>query len=167
MTFPLAPVSPEEAERLCLSEEYTPLRVTTVWYPWALYLHQDQRYLGRCYAWLESRHVDLHSFGSLNAQERGVFFELLRAYEKAVTALWDPALINCAWLGNEIESHRGHGHMHFIPRYAVAPSWNGRTFEDRQFGRNYAPYKKRRLSAPELSRLRQTLEDEIKKHVTV
>ena len=113
---------------------------------WELYL-ADQRYLGRCVAWIK-RDTPMLDLNDLSKEEHTELFELIAAWKMAISNLWQPDLFNYAWLGNYIHEHGGHGHMHLIPRYeseryiqfdTVA------TFVDNQWGQNYAPYERRSL----------------------
>jgi diadenosine tetraphosphate (Ap4A) HIT family hydrolase len=129
--------------------------------PWSLFLFRDQRYLGRAYAWLTSRHVDLHPYTDLDRDERENLEDLISIYGDAVRKLWKPDLINLAWFGNEIHLHRGHGHMHFIPRYNDTPTFDGVSFPDRHFGRNYAPYDKYEPCEERLMKIRDAFREAI------
>jgi len=107
---------------------------------WTLQLEEKQRYLGQAVAWLE-REGDMQRLSSLTGSERDELWEkVLPDYEAALQNLWRPDHLNYAWLGNFFHMHKGHGHLHLIPRYE-----NPRTFEDREFidnrwGQNYVPY---------------------------
>ncbi|MFZ2555632.1 MAG: hypothetical protein WAX57_02230, partial [Minisyncoccia bacterium] len=107
-------------------------------YPcWTLYLHSNQYYLGRCYAWLK-RDGDMQRLSDLTCEE---LFELhgsvLPGYESAVGRLWSPDHMNYAWLGNHVHAHKGHGHMHLIPRYKRPVLFSRHEFSDGQWGQNY------------------------------
>lgn len=116
---------------------------------WRIYLNEDQRYLGRAYVWLK-RHRDMHDITDLMPDEWTELLIILRTYGHFVRDQWGAAIVNYAWLGNEYHLHRGHAHMHVIPRYAAPPSRNGHTFPDERFGKNYQPYEKLKLPRPVL-----------------
>ncbi|HYD93061.1 MAG TPA: hypothetical protein VEB18_01215 [Candidatus Paceibacterota bacterium] len=137
----LAPLTPEEHRELLDSSKFRHL-VICEYGPWRLYLAADQRYLGRAYAWLAARHEDFHRLEDLYTEESEKLQDLMARYSAAVKTLWGSDFVNYAWLGNEFHLHRGHGHMHLIPRYEAAPEFGGRAFPDYRFGKNYAPYEK-------------------------
>ncbi|HEV7121272.1 MAG TPA: hypothetical protein VGN56_00440 [Candidatus Paceibacterota bacterium] len=115
---------------------------------WWIYLNPQQRYLGRAYAWLTTRHVPNHPVHDLAEEELKELMILLRLYDQTIHALgWNPQLVNYHWDGNEGHLHDGHGHLHIIPRYATPPVFDGMTFPDMRFGKNHAPYEK--LDLPE------------------
>lgn len=132
-------------------------------YPcWTLYLHSNQYYIGRCYAWLK-REGEMQRFSSITSEE---LFELhdsvMPGYEAAVNRLWKPGFINNAWLCNEFHTHGGHGHMHLIPRYKHPVRFFKHEFRDNQWGHNYAPYPKLKLPKKMLLRIRDALRNEIR-----
>ncbi|HEX2792444.1 MAG TPA: hypothetical protein VHO23_01890 [Candidatus Paceibacterota bacterium] len=153
-------LSPEAERTLLGGEDYEQL-VIFRFVHWILYLHENQAHLGRAYAWLATRHVDLHQLHDLAAEERDELDEVMRHYRSALDALWKPDLVNCCWLGNEYGVHRGHGHMHLIPRYARPPKmldFGRRHFDDTCFGRNYTHAPKRVLLPEELEHIRKQIE---------
>lgn len=129
---------------------------------WTLYLHEYQNYLGRSYAWLR-RDGEMQRLSKLTGDERDELFEtVFPEYEEAVHTLWSPDHMNYAWLGNEIETHGGHGHMHLIPRYERAVTFCEYGFQDPRWGHNYAPYFKRNLSDDVLFKIRDVIQKELK-----
>ncbi len=160
MPLELPPLSKGAERELIQSPQYVHFLISE-YRPWRLYLHADQRYLGRCYAWLGDRHVDLHRYELLSADERENLDDLVHKHSHAVRKLWKPDLINYAWLGNEVTVHRGHAHMHFIPRYHDAPEFCGKKFIDYQFGKNYAPYEAFDPGHDVLMAIRDVLRSEI------
>lgn len=127
-------------------------------YPhWVLYLHTNQYYLGRAYAWLK-RPGEMQDFADLTFDE---LFELrtsvLLEYKAALVRLWQPGLMNYAWLGNHMHIHKGHGHMHIIPRYEVPRNFAGHEFHDARWGENYAPSPKLELPGETLLLIRDAL----------
>lgn len=122
-----------------------------------LYLHDNQYYLGRAYAWL-NRHQSMHRITQMTSEEHAELFGVvLKEYERALDSLWRPDLMNHASLGNMIADHDGHGHLHVIPRYAKPVDFGGHTFVDGQWSRNYAPYPKETTSPKILEVMVRTL----------
>ncbi len=146
----LGPISNDEYHRLC--DKDTRFEAFEIWDGniWRLYLNEDQRYLGRSYVWLSSRHVDFHQLAHITPGEWEELQMIMRTFRSAVLSLWDADLINCAWLGNEYAKHRGHGHMHLVPRYHRVPTFEGREYPDERFGSDYKPYKRLKLPEQEL-----------------
>lgn len=129
---------------------------------WTLLLHEDQRYLGRSYIWLR-RPGKMQSFFELFPQEEFERSRIGASYETVIRKLWQADLFNDVWLGNEIRSHGGHGHMHFIPRYHNKREFAGVTFVDQRFRRgrekNYSPYKKFRPKEEVLFKIRDAIRE--------
>lgn len=101
---------------------------------WTLFLHSNQYYLGRMYAWAKRNNlVDLME---MNAQEKSDLFLVGNEMKQALTSLFKPDMMNYAALGN-ISNHL---HMHFIPRYKSEREFEGIRFKDERWGKNYAPY---------------------------
>jgi diadenosine tetraphosphate (Ap4A) HIT family hydrolase len=65
---------------------------------------------------------------------------VLPEYEAAMQELWQPDHMNYTWLGNLFHLHKGHGHMHLIPRYKDPRTFAGMDFADTRWGNNYVPY---------------------------
>lgn len=129
---------------------------------WTLRVEEGQRYLGQAVAWLE-RDGDMQRISSLNQIERyELWSKLLPEYEQAIERLWQPDHMNYAWLGNFIELHNGHGHMHLIPRYKHSREFSGITFEDGRWGKNYVPYAQEKRSLQTALAVRDALRKEIK-----
>ena len=130
---------------------------------WTLFLHADsQRYLGHSYAWLR-RAGGMQRLSYLTHEEQyelSVF--VLRGYEAVLDRLlWRPDHMNYAWLGNEFDVHKGHGHMHLIPRYERPVLFAGLEFRDDQWGKHYEPYPKLRLPQNTLFMIRDALRKEL------
>lgn len=132
-------------------------------YPhWILCLHDNQYYLGRAYAWLK-RPGEMQDFADLTVRElRELHGSVLPEYKAALASLWKPNLMNYAWLGNHMHIHKGHGHMHIIPRYAYKKAVGDREFRDKRWGKNYAPSPKLKLSEETLILIRDALRNEIR-----
>lgn len=107
---------------------------------WTLRLEENQRYLGQSLAWLE-RDGDMQRLSSLTEEERAELWNtVLPDYERIIEQLWKPDHMNYAWLGNLFPLHKGHGHMHLIPRYQNPRTFGGMDFVDTRWGNNYVPY---------------------------
>jgi diadenosine tetraphosphate (Ap4A) HIT family hydrolase len=135
----LPPLTKEREAELLTSPAYEKFVLRKYQY-WTLYLSDNQSHFGRAYAWLTSRHWDLHPLFDLTPSELAELMHILREYSLAVGLVMNyvPELINCEWLGNEFHLHRGHGHMHFIPRYAKQVSFATYPHFDNRFGKRSA-----------------------------
>lgn len=130
---------------------------------WDLFLHPDQRYLGRCYAWV-GRDTPMLDLTDLTKSEHDELFKkVIPEWKGAAEFLWRPDLYNYAWLGNGVEEHGGHGHMHLIPRYKHSKTCYKHRFEDMRWGRNYAPYDPFPVSA----QLMRVIRDDIKQAMDI
>jgi diadenosine tetraphosphate (Ap4A) HIT family hydrolase len=158
------PVSPEERDRLKRDPEFDRYLIGIIG-AWSLYLNRDQRYLGRSYAWWQGgSHMDLMDLSDLTGREsKALLTEIAPRFKGAVKALWGATHVNYAWLGNEVNVHRGHGHMHLIPRYfdtvptAFPDKVYARKFPDPNVGRNYAPYDRLVLDDAQLDLIKDEL----------
>ncbi|MEK7510648.1 MAG: hypothetical protein AAB582_00215 [Patescibacteria group bacterium] len=136
------PPTDEELAEILDSSDYRRWKITEYEH-WALYLNpSDQTLLGRSYAWLSKRHVDRMSMSELMSDELGeLVYAVLRDYEQAVKRCWPGVTtVNAEWLGNTTTHHRGHGHLHLIPRYRGKVDFAGVKFID-------PDHEKRRTSA--------------------
>lgn len=114
------------------------LRLTPFW-RWSL--HPNQCYLGRCIFVL--RRECEHSLAALESAEFQSFGQQMKDYEAVLATLFSPDRFNYMQLGNEW----GQLHVHAIPRYRGARSWNGVVFDDRRWGANPSPKADTPLSA--------------------
>ncbi len=105
---------------------------------WTLVLHDDQRYLGRCYVWLVREGV-MQRFSQISDEENAELRTVISEYETAIDSIWSPDFINYAWLANHFHKHGGHGHLHLIPRYKESRSFAGADFIDGRWGQNFTP----------------------------
>ncbi len=115
---------------------------------WDLYLHGgNQSQFGRAYAWITTRHVDMHEFENVGLHEIRDLQWVVASYRAALADIAKQPLqiVNCEWLGNEVEVHRGHGHMHLIPRFSMPNLWQGIEYLDLNIGKR-ADYTKREMS---------------------
>ncbi len=104
-----------------------------------LFIHESQAYLGRAVVWL-SREGGMQRLSSIKEAEREELFSVIMPeYEKVLEKLWKPDHMNYCWLGNHFHTHEGHGHMHLIPRYESSREFEGYTFTDTRWGKNYSP----------------------------
>lgn len=113
---------------------------------WKVYLHMHQQYLGRVYAAAKRDNASgfadthwRHDFRAMHSFEREELFEIVMPkVQYALGELWRPDRFNYAELENEWE----HLHIHIIPRYKKPRMFDGITFTDARWGKNYAPYDK-------------------------
>lgn len=98
---------------------------------WAVYIHENQGYLGRCVVWCKRENaLDLTEATSDEQQE---LFVVLNDLKKALEKTFKPDWLNYSFLGNETR----HLHGHFIPRYAKSQEFMDISFEDKLWGHNY------------------------------
>ncbi len=101
---------------------------------WGIYLHKNQYYLGRVYIWAKRK--DALDFFDMTKEEQEEYFKIGKELKKALRKLFKPDLYNYATLAN-ISPHL---HTHFIPRYKKLRKFEGVVFNDKRWGKNYAPY---------------------------
>lgn len=78
--------------------------------------------------------------------------------KKALSELFNPDRLNYVNLQNEWH----HLHIHIIPRYASSRSFDGITFVDEKWGKNYAPYNKDfKVSEATLFRMRDVINEKL------
>jgi len=127
--------------------DYERFLITAEYRYWKVYLHEQQQYLGRVY--VSAKRDDAsgfagtaywrHSFQAMNKGECEELFEIVMPkIQYALCELWLPDRFNYAELENEWE----HLHVHIIPRYKAPRMFDGITFTDTRWGKNYAPYDK-------------------------
>lgn len=109
-------------------------------YPfWTLLLHERQRYLGRAVVWL-ARAGDMQRFSGLLPEELLKLRDITQEYEAVLDKLgFKPDHMGYSMLGNEMHLHKGHGHMHVVPRYKGPREFKGVTFVDDRWGSNHSP----------------------------
>lgn len=134
MVHTLPALSREEEQLLLYNPKFEPFLLAQ-YRNWDLYLSQDQNCIGRAYVWHSSRHVDMHPLEDLSEDEIAVLMRVIRDYKRLIGDLFCPDMWNQAWLGNELHIHRGHGHLHLIPRYKNRREWNGISFLDHRWGK--------------------------------
>ncbi|HXF28596.1 MAG TPA: HIT family protein [Chlamydiales bacterium] len=119
---------------------------------WTLYLNEYQCYLGR--VCLVAKREGASDFIEITQAEREEFFSIGKQVKKALEKLFQPDLMNYAALGNVFR----HLHVHLIPRYEKERIFNGITFVDKRWGKNYAPYDREfQLSIEELNDIKNAL----------
>lgn len=107
---------------------------------WRLYLHENQTYLYRCYLWLSGEHTDLQQRPQLTSTQREHLDAAVWTVHQALAQLSMPDMVNALYAGNEYHLHRGHAHLHLIPRYYNPPTFAGIRFPDVRFGKLHGPY---------------------------
>lgn len=127
---------------------------------WTLYLNENQFHIGRAYAWYTVKHIDMHPFEILSLAELSELQKIMAIYRTVLRRLFGEHLLNAEWLGNEIHLHRGHGHMHFVPRYPEPVLFEGRVFTDERFGKR-STYEKLVLPKKELLRIRDDIRERV------
>ncbi|MCL4437659.1 HIT domain-containing protein [Patescibacteria group bacterium] len=113
-----------------MSEDFSKRLIKDYKY-WAVYIHENQGYLGRCIIWCKRENAA--DLTDATPEEQNELFLILRRLKKAEEAIFRPDWFNYAFLGNETR----HLHAHFIPRYAEQKEFSGVLFEDKLYGHNY------------------------------
>jgi len=98
---------------------------------WAIYVHPNQGYLGRCVVWCKRE--DALDLTDATTEEQSELFLVLRDLKETTKKVFQPDWFNYSFLGNETR----HLHGHFIPRYAKPKIFMGIVFEDKFYGHNY------------------------------
>ena len=101
---------------------------------WALYLHENQCYLGRVFVLLKDENIE--DFLAIEGETREEFFQIGEDVKKALRILFQPDKMNYAALSNTSPVI----HVHIIPRYKELREFSGIVFKDERWGKNYAPY---------------------------
>lgn len=102
---------------------------------WGVYLHENQTYLGRTYIAL-GRDGEVDPFTDTTPDEQSELLVVIGGLKTALNKLYQPDLLNYANLRNTWN----HCHWHIVPRYSSGRLILGHTFEDPNWGKNYAPY---------------------------
>src|SRR3989304_2118837 len=98
---------------------------------WAIYVADNQGYLGRCVVWCKRE--DALDLTDATPEEQAELFLVLSDLREAARKVFQPDWFNYAFLGNGVR----HLHGHFIPRYAKPRTFMGMAFEDKLYGNNY------------------------------
>jgi len=102
---------------------------------WEIYLHENQCYIGRVFALLkDDEHVE--DFLTIEGEAREEFFLAGNEVKSALKTLFQPDKMNYAALSNTSSRI----HVHLVPRYEKSREFQGKTFTDTRWGKNYAPY---------------------------
>lgn len=158
MSHTLSRITEEEEHDLNSGKGYQHLILRE--YPsWILFLSENQADFGRAYVW-SRRHVDMHQFDDVSVRDIEQLQCILGDYREALGSVLgrEPDTINCEWLGNEVALHRGHGHMHFIPRYADPVSFDEYLTRDTRFGKR-SLYANKELPEEFIRRFRNALRE--------
>ncbi|TSC99805.1 MAG: hypothetical protein Greene07144_678 [Parcubacteria group bacterium Greene0714_4] len=124
---------------------------------WAIYLHPNQGYLGRCVIWC--KRSDALSLTDATIEEQQELFTALRNLEKALHNCFQPNLLNFAFLGNETK----HLHGHVIPRYKSPRKFMGIIFTDDLWGKNYRTNHGYVFSKEVLNKVRDLLKNSLRR----
>jgi diadenosine tetraphosphate (Ap4A) HIT family hydrolase len=106
---------------------------------WRVTLSNNHAYMGRAYVTLRTHKGSL---GMLDREEWLEFEGIVGKLEEAYAAAFGAAPLNWACFMNNAfrqEPALPHVHWHVFPRYKQAPTVNGITFEDAQYGEHYTP----------------------------
>jgi diadenosine tetraphosphate (Ap4A) HIT family hydrolase len=98
---------------------------------WAIYINENQSYLGRCVVWC--KRDDALDLTDATTAEREELFLVLLNLKRAVSKAFAPDWFNYSFLGNETR----HLHSHFIPRYAKSKTFANIVFRDKLYGHKY------------------------------
>lgn len=98
---------------------------------WAVYVHDNQSYLGRCIVWCKRE--DALDLADATREEQTELFSVLRNVREALKKIFQPDWFNYSFLGNDTR----HLHAHLIPRYAKPKTFMDTVFEDKSYGHNY------------------------------
>jgi diadenosine tetraphosphate (Ap4A) HIT family hydrolase len=82
----------------------------------------------------DDQHVE--DFLAIEDDVRDEFFQIGKELKKALKTLFKPDKMNYAALSNTSTKI----HVHVVPRYQEPRQFDGLTFIDQRWGKNYAPY---------------------------
>lgn len=105
---------------------------------WRVILSFSQRYLGRCYIFSKRHFAGL---SDMTIEENADFFEAVKKIEGAIKKSFGAEMFNWSCLMNNFykkENPDAHVHWHMKPRYRDKVLFNGRVFEDKEFGHHYS-----------------------------
>ncbi len=118
---------------------------------WAVYVHDNQGYLGRCIVWCKRE--DALDLADATPEEQVELFLVLRDLREASKKVFQPDWFNYSFLGNGTR----HLHSHFIPRYAKPKMFMNILFEDKFYGHNYKTDHNFKTSAELLNEVKNKL----------
>jgi diadenosine tetraphosphate (Ap4A) HIT family hydrolase len=101
---------------------------------WAVELGNNQAYLGRAFLQLRAHKGSLHE---LDKQDWNEFQEIVHTLETAYKSAFGAEPLNWGCYMNgafRARPHNPHVHWHVLPRYEIAPTIAGITFEDPVYG---------------------------------
>ena len=117
---------------------------------------QAPDYLGRLFIKSKRHFVDMSEMTGAEAKE---LMEILRETRSALSKSFKPDLFNYASLGNEVS----HFHMHVIPRYKRAVSFDKTEFLDGNWGTQPYPYNLNfQVESSTLEKIRKTIADNLR-----
>jgi len=105
---------------------------------WRVLLSYNQRYLGRCYIF-SKRHFG--SISDITEEENADFFRVVKKIENAIKKTFGATMFNWSCLMNDFykeEIPDPHVHWHMKPRYKNKILFDGKIFEDKEFGHHYS-----------------------------
>lgn len=123
---------------------------------WIWQVHENQYYLGRTIL-----RLDRPENGSLSKCADGEWASLrenIRVCENLWGELFQPDRFNYSQLGNIYPQL----HVHAVPRYASPREWRGCIFQDKNWGKNWAPTPRSPLSIGKVYEFASWLENEIR-----
>lgn len=136
--------------------DYAQLKIKSYQY-WDLYLHENQCYLGRTFLQLKNE-TGVEDFLAIAPDAQREFFAVGNQLKTALKKLFMPDKMNYAALSNSSPVV----HVHLIPRYKESRTFNGMTFTDTRWGKNYAPYDKEfALDVEMLIKIKNILKEEL------
>lgn len=138
--------------------DYDQLKIKSYKY-WDVYLHENQGYLGRVFLQLRED-AGVEDFLAIDSEIREEFFQIGQDVKRALKALFKPDKVNYAALSNTSPKI----HVHFVPRYKEERQFEGVTFKDGRWGKNYAPYDPFVLDHSILFQIRDALKKHLDRH---
>lgn len=128
---------------------------------WTVGVGNNQAYFGRAYVTLRTHKPSL---SDLSKKEWTEFEEIVHklevAYKSAFNAVplnWG-CFMNNAFRNGESNSHV---HWHILPRYRIAPVFNGKAYEDPLYGEHYDPQAERMVDNETVHQITEILKSHI------
>jgi len=119
---------------------------------WRTKVFFNQEYLGRCI--VSCKREDATDLTDATLEEREELFLILTQLKRAIKKSFDNDWINYSFLGN---SYR-HLHCHVVPRYQSPREFEGMTFVDKRWGRNWLLNESFETSAKILEAVRKKIQ---------
>lgn len=153
------PATKEETALILNHPKYEPWVLATYDY-WKVYLNiRDPSLFGRAYAWYTPEHIDRMQLYEIEREHLDeLIYRIIPQHRLALGQFRRPLAINCEWQGNETDEHRGHGHMHLLPRYAGPVHFGQLVFTDPNPTRRHVP-RKMELSREQMLDIVDVLQD--------